>query len=178
MNRRTFIKTGALFVPTIFVPKLIRAATPANLNAAFFRGKVPVSGGGTGLPSGLISRWNFEEGSGSTANDSAGSNTGTLVNSPTYVAGKVGSFALSFAKASSQGVTVPYSATLAPTQLTLAFWMKENGTPVAFDTLVSRKFDGTGFPYFCDLRGATNQQPAFGSYNGSVHFVVTNTEPL
>jgi len=47
MNRRNFIKRGALFVPTIFVPKLIRA-TPANLNAAFFRGKVPASGGGGG----------------------------------------------------------------------------------------------------------------------------------
>src|SRR6185503_14416153 len=109
MNRRNFIKRGALFVPMIFVPKLIRAATPQHLNAQFFRAKVaPSGGGGTGLPSGLVSRWNFEEGSGSTANDSAGSNTGTLVNSPSYVSGKVGSFALSFARASSQGITIPY----------------------------------------------------------------------
>jgi hypothetical protein len=36
MNRRTFIKRGALLVPMIFVPRLIRAAAPASLNPAFF----------------------------------------------------------------------------------------------------------------------------------------------
>jgi len=45
-SRREFIKRGALFVPAIFVPKLIRASSPQHLNAAFFRAKVASGGGG------------------------------------------------------------------------------------------------------------------------------------
>ena len=40
---------------------------------------------------GLVGEWKFEEGSGTTANDTSGnSNKGTLVNSPAWVTGKVG----------------------------------------------------------------------------------------
>jgi chitodextrinase len=46
---------------------------------------------------GLVGYWNFDEGSGTTANDSSGNgNNGTLVNGPTWTTGKVGSGALSF----------------------------------------------------------------------------------
>ena len=44
---------------------------------------------------GAISHWKFDEGSGSTAYDSAGSNDGTLVNSPVWTSGKIND-ALSF----------------------------------------------------------------------------------
>lgn len=43
----------------------------------------------------LVSWWKFDEGSGSTAHDSAGSNNGTLVNNPTWTTGQIGG-ALSF----------------------------------------------------------------------------------
>ena len=40
---------------------------------------------------GLVGEWKFEEGSGTTANDTSGnSNKGTLVNSPAWITGKVG----------------------------------------------------------------------------------------
>jgi len=42
------------------------------------------------LPSGLIARWTFDEGSGLTANDAVGTNHGTLENGPTWTAGKSG----------------------------------------------------------------------------------------
>src|SRR3989344_5646831 len=45
---------------------------------------------------GLVAHWTFDEGSGTTAEDSAGSNTGTLTNGPAWVEGKVGSGALQF----------------------------------------------------------------------------------
>ena len=46
---------------------------------------------------GLVGYWNFDEGTGTTAGDSSGrGNTGTLVNGPTWVAGKVGSGAVQF----------------------------------------------------------------------------------
>jgi hypothetical protein len=45
---------------------------------------------------GLVGYWKFDEGSGTTANDSSGyGNNGTLYNSPTWTTGKVGG-ALSF----------------------------------------------------------------------------------
>jgi uncharacterized repeat protein (TIGR02543 family) len=50
----------------------------------------------SGAGSGLVAHYTFDEGSGTTAADSAGSNTGTLVNGPTWVAGKVGTGALQF----------------------------------------------------------------------------------
>ncbi len=41
---------------------------------------------------GLVGYWNFDEQTGTTASDSSGSgNNGTLVNGPTWTAGKVGS---------------------------------------------------------------------------------------
>lgn len=49
------------------------------------------------ITSNLVGWYKLDEGSGSTAIDSSGnSNTGTEVNSPTYVAGKIGPYALSF----------------------------------------------------------------------------------
>jgi hypothetical protein len=48
------------------------------------------------LSNGLVAHYKFDEGSGTTAIDSAGSNNGTLTNGPTFTAGKVGGGALSF----------------------------------------------------------------------------------
>jgi hypothetical protein len=45
----------------------------------------------------LVGWWKFDEGSGTNATDSSGSgNTGMLINGPTWVAGKIGTSALSF----------------------------------------------------------------------------------
>jgi len=43
-----------------------------------------------------LSHWRFDEGSGTTAYDSAGNNNGTLYGDPCWVAGKIGDYALSF----------------------------------------------------------------------------------
>src|SRR3989344_3118012 len=45
---------------------------------------------------GLVAHWTFDKGSGTIAEDSAGSNTGILTNGPVWVEGKVGSGALEF----------------------------------------------------------------------------------
>ncbi|MDP3900648.1 MAG: hypothetical protein Q8Q23_06255, partial [bacterium] len=47
------------------------------------------------LTDGLQAHWTFDEGSGVTAGDSAGSNTGTI-SGATWTSGKIGSSALSF----------------------------------------------------------------------------------
>jgi hypothetical protein len=73
-----------------------------------------------GADSGLVGWWKFDEGSGTTAGDSAGSNTGTLINGPTWVTGKVGSGALSF-----DGVddNIDYSTILHGTVHTFSAWV-------------------------------------------------------
>lgn len=76
MNRRNFIKRGALFVPAIFVPRLIRAQADIADTAegiAAFRRKV-ASGGGGGSPWSVI-------GTGIAAGSSNG---GSSVTSGTY----------------------------------------------------------------------------------------------
>ncbi len=46
--------------------------------------------------SGLVGYWNFDEGSGTVAADGSGSGNNGTINGATWVAGKVGSGALSF----------------------------------------------------------------------------------
>src|SRR4051812_17426899 len=50
----------------------------------------------SGSGSGLVAYYAFDGGPGTTAGDSAGTNTGTLTNGPTWSAGKVGSGSMSF----------------------------------------------------------------------------------
>jgi len=49
------------------------------------------------ITTGLVGYWNFDEGNGTMAGDSSGSNnTGSLVNNPTWINCKVGTSALMF----------------------------------------------------------------------------------
>jgi hypothetical protein len=82
----------------------------------------------TATDTGLIGYWSFDEGSGTKAEDFSpdGTNTGTLTNSPTWVAGKAGK-ALSFNATNSYidlGSSNTYIGTSAP--FSVSFWMKAN----------------------------------------------------
>lgn len=78
---------------------------------------------------GLVGYWNYDEGSGTTAADSSGNgNNGTLINGPTWTAGKVGSGALVFNGANSY-INAGSSASLDNIQnqggggMTVSFWI-------------------------------------------------------
>ncbi|MHC4158980.1 MAG: hypothetical protein ACYSSO_07855, partial [Planctomycetota bacterium] len=74
---------------------------------------------------GLIAHWKFDEGSGSTAYDSAGDNDGTLVNGPVWTTGQIGG-ALSF-----DGVDdyVNISSFSMPQDsFTIQMWIKKRGS--------------------------------------------------
>lgn len=74
----------------------------------------------------LVGHWKFDEASGTLANDSSGNNnTGTLANTPTRVAGKLGAGALQFASASQEYITVANASSLnSPVRaITLAAWI-------------------------------------------------------
>ena len=78
--------------------------------------------------SGLVGWWKFDEASGTSAADSTGNgNIGTLVNTPTWVAGKINN-ALQLVSASSQRVTVPYSASFNVNSFTVSAWFYNSDT--------------------------------------------------
>ena len=71
---------------------------------------------------GLTNHWKFDEGSGTTASDSIGANTGTLSNGPTWAAGQIGS-AINFDGVDDRISGIAYSGTVH----TLAFWVNSAG---------------------------------------------------
>ncbi len=87
---------------------------------------------------GLVGYWPFEEGIGTTTLDYSGNNnTGTLTNTPTWVAGKFGN-GIQFVSASSQYVSV--GTTGFPTganPLTLSTWVYITANPANYYFIVS-----------------------------------------
>jgi chitodextrinase len=82
--------------------------------------------------SGLVGWWKFDEGAGSTAADSSSfGNTGTLVSSPVWAAGRVGAGALTF-NGTTNYVNVPNTSgsldNLQASTMTVAAWIKATGT--------------------------------------------------
>lgn len=91
-------------------------------------------------PSGPVAEWTFDETSGTTANDSAGTNDGALLGDPTWspTGGHDGSGALVF-DGTGDGVQIPTAAALEPGSLSILMWMK--GTRTAngeWDTLLQK----------------------------------------
>jgi hypothetical protein len=80
---------------------------------------------GAAITNGLIAYWAFDEGTGSTTADGSGNGkNGTLVNSPTWIDGKLGK-ALQFS--GTKRVNVP-DTSLGNTSYTYAGWLKTTST--------------------------------------------------
>ena len=97
------------------------------------------------ITTGLQAWWKFDEGSGTTALDSSGnSNNGTLTNSPLYVTGKIGPYALIFSPASSYVSTGAVSG-LTLTSFTFAAWINVTAYPVfsAYAAIVHNDIGGS-----------------------------------
>lgn len=80
--------------------------------------------------------WKLDAGTGTTAVDSgSGGNSGTLINTPTWVSGHIGANALSFAAASSQYVTVGNPSAVQITgNITLSAWVNPTTLPTVNGT--------------------------------------------
>ncbi len=78
--------------------------------------------------SGLVAYWNFEEGSGTTAQDKSGNgNTGILTNGPTWVDGKVGEHSIEF---DGYDDYVDAGDILIPTSQSIIVWIKNLENPI------------------------------------------------
>jgi len=83
----------------------------------------------TGVSSGLVGWWKFDEGTGTIAYDYSGNNaTGTLLGTPTWVSGKVGPYAISVGNSSySQNGYINLGETLPSSSFTLSLWLNPSG---------------------------------------------------
>jgi len=116
----------------------------------------------------LVGYWKFDEGSGTTAYDSAGSNNGTLVNGPVWTTSQING-ALSFDGVNDY-VQVPYSSALSVTStFTFAFWIYVDANFTLGGCIISK--DGTG-----DTTGAYN---VYASYGGphNIGYETNNKSP-
>lgn len=122
-----------------------------------------VNAGGD-ITTGLVGWWKFDDGSGSTAADSSGlSNTATLINSPTFSTAQIGTNALTFTSASSQGARATSFST-SMTNMTVCAWVKTssntspflfslNRTPSNYTNEGILQLNGTGKLLFWDYNG-------------------------
>ena len=105
-------------------------------------------GGGGGMTGTKVSHWKFDETSGTTAMDSAGSNNGTLLGGPTWVPnGGINGGALYFDGVDDQ-VRVPNDASLRPTAVTVSGWLKLDGWQSWGVAVVSKMHNNVGHPIY------------------------------
>ena len=99
------------------------------------------------LSTGLVAHWKFDEGTGSTANDSAGVNHGTVYGASWTTAGAVGG-ALQFDGAYDY-VTVPDNASqqISTNQITVSGWIKLNAEVVNTQSRIICKQELAGPPW-------------------------------
>lgn len=178
MNRRNFIKKGALFVPTIFIPRLIRAY-PANCNPAFFKAKPAPSGGGGG--GGPLLNWRVN----SDLTDASGNShdASMLAGSAAYGADKNSNanHAFSFGGSNAFGLSDASVANFTSSNFSCGFWLYLNSGNVATAPVVLSKgiFNNTG--YFIQIGasgvpGNGDLSAAFGQ-SGARQFV-TGAYPI
>jgi regulation of enolase protein 1 (concanavalin A-like superfamily) len=132
----------------------------------------------TGTP--LLARLKFDDGSGATAADSTGNGwTGTLVNSPTWMTGKLGG-AVSLASASSQYVTMPNGVASSLSDFTISTWVYLNSASAGARIFDFGDGDGMfggtnpwgGQIWLCERYMYCTVQ---GGSTGHVHFGISNS---
>lgn len=125
----------------------------------------------------LNAYWSLDAGTGTTAADATGGGaTGTLSGStiPTWVTGKVGSFALNFNGTTAYVTMGAPSSTNLTTNFSVAAWFKPSSLTNNNQQILSKGYNGTNTQY--QLITADNLGDIiFGSYNGTAQGNSTST---
>jgi len=126
------------------------------------------------LADGLIAHWMLDETSGTTAEDSAGGNDGTLVNGPVWTTGQIGG-ALSF-DGNNDSINVPDNDDFTSNVGTVCAWIKlsgwgENNYGRIAQHLTGLVKSGNAKGFDWNVRGSTHNI-AFGLYNGSSYSTI------
>jgi hypothetical protein len=145
----------------------LRKLTPWVLCAFFFLGFFNVAH--ADLTSNLFGWWKFDDGSGTSAPDSSGnSNTGTLVNSPAWVGGKIGSNALSFVSGSHTYVSSSHFISGSGLSLSFSAWVY----PISYDNSINSVIEGNNYASGIDVSSSgffefIDRTPAAHTYTGA-----------
>ena len=124
----------------------------------------------------LVGWWKLDDGGGSTALDSAGSNNGSLHNSPSWVAGKIAPYALSF-DGSSQYVSVsstPSNFNFSSGTFSMSAWIKTTTNGAAILSTITSAGGYVGWEWAISQGLATINPGIPSFYNGSA-WVSANT---
>ena len=117
--------------------RIYKRALTQNEIIALYANALPSSSGDT--TTGLVSRWKFDETSGTSAADSAGTNTATTANGPTWTTSGFDNGALSFDGVNDYAYAAD-SASLDVTQITMSAWVyKTVADAVGWRTVMSRQ---------------------------------------
>src|SRR4029079_8294341 len=141
----------------------------AEANASFNQATTnPVS-------SDLVAYWKFDEGSGTTANDSSGNgNTGTLVNGPQWAAGITGKAVyfdgiddnIGVADSNSLDLTGPY---------TLSAWVNPTATFTDFRSILVKNYN---YYLYASVAGYCGDGSPLGGFSGTTNITVCQPPPL
>ena len=155
-NKKSLLVSMSVLVSLIlytlyFIPDTTRAAAPTN---------------------GLVGYWNFDEGSGTVANDTSGNNNNGTINGATWTAGKVGNGALSL-NGVNQYITINNSPSLNPIVISISAWIKTDSAGTYKQILTKDANEGgrvwqfrisnTNKIQFIPFNSSTN-----GNYAGSI----------
>lgn len=143
----------------------------------------------TGAPSdcssSVLSQWNFEEGTGTSTLDGAGTGaSGTLVNSPKWTSGQQGKYALDFSGNSLQYVDLGSSDMDFGNNFAMGFWVKSDGSD-QFEVIYAKGNQGTSghvqlYLNYGELHFRTdgpaniNQSSSYAFNDDAWHHVVIN----
>jgi hypothetical protein len=134
---------------------------------------LPVASAHADITSNLIAWWKFDDGHGTNAADSAGTNTGTLSNSPVWIQGRLGD-ALQF-NGSNQSVTTAGNEALG-TAFTISCWFNETSDTGNIQALIGNKNSGaaSGWTFFLNTFNTSDHRIYFEARNGTGEDAKTN----
>jgi hypothetical protein len=115
-------------------------------------------------PSGMVSYWQFDEGSGTTVYDTIGSNNGTIYGA-LWTSGISGT-ALSF-NGTNDYISVANDPSLNPDSITVEAWVNYSASPSSYDTFIVNKTIGAdqGYGLGDGYYEATGEPLSWGNYS-------------
>jgi hypothetical protein len=135
MSQRTNYSILTLLLISSFFPLYFFSSLTKDI--AYIDSHKQLAQAASTLSNGLVAHYRFDEGSGTTATDSAGTNTGTLTNGPTFTTGKVGSGALSFDGVDDRVNLGTPSAMDISGAISISAWINTKVLDTSVDTIVS-----------------------------------------
>ena len=124
-----------------------------------------------GSTKGLVAHWKFDDGSGTTAVDSAGSNNGTLNGGPNWSAGMING-ALSFDGVDDYVVAAPLDPLMSDT-LTMQAWVRTSEYAAIWNPVLTQNAGGNGYYFY-----VSSGRPAFYIVAGATYVQVISPDAI